>query len=383
SGRRRSWLLFFRAALVVLQPVSAVLHGAEEDVLEGLERILGVGEVGPFGLREILDLLPGGVRKVLERERDGVALDEDVAHGAVDLGLALVKDRDPVADVLDVREEVAGEEHGLPALLELEDEVLDLPRGDRIEAAGGLVEDDDCGIVDERLAEADAPGHALGVLAQLALAGVGEAEPGDELVGPLPPGLGVEVEEPAEEVERLVGVEPPIEVGLLGEEPEARLGADVGGGAAEDRRLARGGEDESEEQLEGRGLPRAVGPDQPEDLARVDRDRKIVEALVLGPSPEILVNLGEPFGLDDGVHRSPSPRKKATKNESSSLPALRTLPPWLPEPATLPAEVGFLLHLPDQLAFLPAAVLAGLLVDRRAVDVARQTSPLAGLLESL
>jgi hypothetical protein len=87
-------------ALVVLQAVAAVLHGPEEDVLEGLERVLGAGELGPLGLREVLDLLAGRVRQVLERERDGVALDEDVAHGAVDLGLALVEDRDAVADVL-------------------------------------------------------------------------------------------------------------------------------------------------------------------------------------------------------------------------------------------------------------------------------------------
>ena len=51
--------------------------------------------------------------------------------------------------------------------------------------------------------------------------------------------------------------------------------------------------------------------------------------------------------------------------------------------ATLPAEVGFLLHLADELTFLPAALLAGLLVERRALDVARQAFLLAGLLESL
>src|SRR6185436_18826158 len=80
---------------------------------------------------------------------------------------------------------------------------------------------------------------------------------------------------------------------------------------------------------------------------------------------------------------SPLPGKKATKNESSSLTALRTLPPWLPETAALPAEVRVLLHLPDELSFLAAALLAGLLVERRALDVARQAFLLAGLLETL
>ena len=49
----------------------------------------------------------------------------------------------------------------------------------------------------------------------------------------------------------------------------------------------------------------------------------------------------------------------------------------------LPAEVRFLLHLADELAFLAAALLAGLLVERRALDVARQAFLLAGLLETL
>ena len=51
-------------------------------------------------------------------------------------------------------------------------------------------------------------------------------------------------------------------------------------------------------------------------------------------------------------------------------------------PRGLP-EIGFLLHLADELALLAAALLAGLLVERRALDVARQALFFAGLLESL
>ena len=61
-----------------------------------------------------------------------------------------------------------------------------------------------------------------------------------------------------------------------------------------------------------------------------------------------------------------------------------TRTPWLSKfnPRGLP-EIGFLLHLADELALLAAALLAGLLVERRALDVARQAFFFAGLLESL
>src|SRR5258706_2737983 len=74
-----------------------------------------------------------------------------------------------------------------------------------------------------------------------------------------------------------------------------------------------------------------------------------------------------------------SHEKRVVSDTHETTPA-----PWLFvfNPRGLP-EIGFLLHLPDELAFLAAALLAGLLVERRALDVARQAFFFAGLLESL
>jgi len=55
-------------------------------------------------------------------------------------------------------------------LLEREDQVLHLACANRIQAGGGLVEQDQIGIVNHRLRQPDAPGHALGILAELAFA---------------------------------------------------------------------------------------------------------------------------------------------------------------------------------------------------------------------
>ena len=80
------------------------------------------------------------------------------------------QDRDAVADVLHVGQQVAAEQDRLALLLEREDQVLHLARADRVEAGRRLVEQDQVGVVDQRLGQADAAGHALGILAKLALA---------------------------------------------------------------------------------------------------------------------------------------------------------------------------------------------------------------------
>jgi hypothetical protein len=206
---------------------------------------------------------------------------------------------------LDVREQVARQEDGLAARLELEDEVLHVAGRDRVEARSRLVEEDDLGVVDERLGEADAAHHALGVLPDLALAGVLHPEAGDEVVDPLPAGRAVDVEEPGVEIEGLVRVQEAVEIGLLGQEPDARLGGDVGGGAAEDAGRARAGEEEAEEELHRGGLARPVRADEAEDLAGVDLEIETVERLQAGAPPEILVDLGEALRLDDVLHGIP------------------------------------------------------------------------------
>ena len=101
------------------------------------------------------------------------------------LQLALVQNRDPIADVLHVGQQVAAHHDRLALVLELQDQVLHLAGADRVEAAGRLVEQDQLGIVDQRLGQADAAGHALGVFLELPLAGPVEADHLDQAVDPL------------------------------------------------------------------------------------------------------------------------------------------------------------------------------------------------------
>ena len=77
---------------------------------------------------------------------------------------AFMEDEDAVADGIDFGKEVGGEEDGV-ARGEGLDEGADLAHLVGIESDGGFVEDEDIGIVDEGLGEADALAVALGELA--------------------------------------------------------------------------------------------------------------------------------------------------------------------------------------------------------------------------
>ncbi len=83
---------------------------------------------------------------------------------------------------LHVREDVGREEDRLPAALQLEDEVADLLAPDGVEPAHRLVEHDEGGIAGERLGDAEPLLHALRVLPDLPVGGVGQPDQLEQLV---------------------------------------------------------------------------------------------------------------------------------------------------------------------------------------------------------
>ena len=193
------------------------------------------------------------------------------------------------------------EDHRLAALRQRADEVLDLAASDRVESRGRFVEDDEVGIVDEGLREPDAALHALGELAHGARPRVAEADHLDELLRALLPVTGVEREEVAEEIERLARAEIAVEVALLGQVADARLGLHVARRFAEDGDLALGRVEQAEQHLDGRGFAGTVRPEQPEHLAAAHLEVDVVDRARLGPSPEILEDLGQADGTDDDL----------------------------------------------------------------------------------
>ena len=112
---------------------------------------------------------------------------------------------------------------------------------------------------------------------------------------------GRHVEEPAVEVERLLGVEEAVEVRFLGQVADALVLAHVGGGLAEDEGLAVGREEQAEKELDGGGLAGAVGAEEAEDLAAIDFHGEGAEGVLFATAPEVAVNLRQLAGFDDNV----------------------------------------------------------------------------------
>ena len=70
-----------------------------------------------------------------------------------------------------------GEDDRLALLAQVANQLLDLGRADRVEPRGRLVEQDQLGVVDQRLGQPDAPLHTLRILAKLAMLGTASGPP--------------------------------------------------------------------------------------------------------------------------------------------------------------------------------------------------------------
>jgi hypothetical protein len=104
----------------------------------------------------------------------------ELGDRAVLLELALIEDRDHVAQLLDLAELVRRhDQRGVAGPLDVADEGAHRGGVDRVQARGRLVEDDDLGAAEERLRDAQPLGHAVRQRARV-LVGVGLGET-DEL----------------------------------------------------------------------------------------------------------------------------------------------------------------------------------------------------------
>ena len=129
--------------------------------IESLGAQAGSDEAGAGRGDEVLDLRGEGWRGVFDDELGLVFHADEIFERAFADHFASGHDADAVADFLDLLEEVRGEEDGFAAFLEVEDEVADLVRAGGVHTGGGFVKDEEAGVLDERLGEADALQHSF------------------------------------------------------------------------------------------------------------------------------------------------------------------------------------------------------------------------------
>jgi hypothetical protein len=196
-------------------------------------------------------------------------------------------DADAVGHALGHFENVGGQDHraaGVDALLQ---HVLDQARGGGVQARQRLVQDQQAGIVDQGPGQ----GHLLLHAAREALAAGaglgGQAQLGEEILGPGLGGLGLDVPEAGDELQIFQRRQPVIDHGLVRGPGGDRLGGGrIGQGVdPEDADRALVGLGQARDHPQGGGLARPVGPQQGVQLAGVDgevqvHDRRLGEGLV-------------------------------------------------------------------------------------------------------
>ena len=209
--------------------------------------------------------------------------------------LAVADDPDPVGALLDLAQDVRRHEHGLPGRSRLGDELEEPLLDDRVQAARRLVEDEELGLVHERLHDADLLPIALGQLADPRRHV--EVEATGQCLDPVGGNAAAQVAEVGQQLATGLAAGDGEVAGQVAD-PPAQRGAALSGRFAEQRRHATRRADQVEQDPDRGGLAGAVGSQEAVDLAFSDIQ---VEP---GEAASTAVGLRERLGSNQFGHRS-------------------------------------------------------------------------------
>ena len=143
------------------------------------------------------------------------------------MDLAAIIDHHAVANVLQVRKQMAAQDDRLPASGQGDDQIFHFAATDRIKTGGGFVQNHQVGVIDQRLRQADAALHAFGEFTHHPAPHLVESDHLQELFGATSPFGARQIKQAAEKVEGFGGVEIAVEVRFFGKIADARFGGDV------------------------------------------------------------------------------------------------------------------------------------------------------------
>jgi hypothetical protein len=244
------------------EPRDELLAGGHEEGHGALgDRRLEVEALGQRrdGRVVVLGLDPHPVGADLRLERLGRVESDD---------LALVHDRDPVAELGLVHVVRGHEDRDLLALLQLGDVAPDRAARLRVQADGGLVEEEHARRVQEAARDLQASAHAAREGHHRRAAALPQPDHLEHLAHPAGDERGVDAVELGVQAQVLLGGEVAVERRVL--EDEADVAPDVVALAhdvvAGDARAARRRLGQRAQHVDGGRLPGAVGPEEAEDL---------------------------------------------------------------------------------------------------------------------
>src|SRR5437867_1346213 len=192
------------------------------------------------------------------------------------------EDADAVAHHLDLREQVARHEYSGAAVGQAPQEQPDLAHPRRVEPVRRLVEHEHLRPAEERERDPQALPHALAVRLHPLVPRRRQADLLQDLVdaGQAPPGLLAVPTGPGEGLEVPSARQEPVERGLLDQRARSAkrlVSAPAEHGLPQQFHLATGGEEQPQGHPDRRGLPRAVRPQEPVELAAVHGEIQAVD----------------------------------------------------------------------------------------------------------
>ncbi|HEY2936782.1 MAG TPA: hypothetical protein VGJ25_09280 [Gaiellaceae bacterium] len=236
---------------------------------------------------------------VARGDEHGRRLAGELVDRALDHDAALVDDRDRVAGLLDLVEQVGGEDDRAPFLDEPADHEAELLHAGRVQPVHRLVEDQQLRIAEQRPGDAQALAHTERVRLDLLVGAPGEA---DAVEGTCDALVRLRLAGGRDDVEVLAAREVVVEARFLDDRADAGQCFRPAGGhrVTEDADFAGGDRGEAEQHADERGLARAVRAQVAEGRAGGDAE---VDTVDRNASAEAL---RQALGLDDvcgvGVH---------------------------------------------------------------------------------
>ena len=191
------------------------------------------------------------------------AAGRELGYRALRDDLPAVDDRGRIARLFDLVEQVRGDEHRPPLLLDHRaDHLAELLDPARVQPVGRLVEDQQQRVGEQAARDAEPLAHAHRVALDLLVGALAEPDACERGRDPL---VGVAATDGRDDAEVLAAAEVHVEARLLDDRADSRerARAIVGYDVAEDAHRARVGGGEAEQRADDRRLAGAVGPRKP------------------------------------------------------------------------------------------------------------------------
>ena len=198
---------------------------------------------------------------------------------------------------------MAAENHGLAASRQSENQIFHFTTANRVEASGGLIENDQVRIVDQRLGEADAALHAFGKFSDHARSHLIQSNHFQKLFRTGFAFSRREMKKVSEEINRLAGIQIAVEIRFFRQITDARFRRDMSRRTTENFDVPLRRIQKSKQHFYGGRFAGTVWPEQSKNFSAPNFKIDVVHGARFGAAPEIFEDLAEAANDNDVFSR--------------------------------------------------------------------------------